>query len=227
MNINERMIKYLEYRGITPTSFEKRMGWGGAYLKKTKNPGYDKLIAFLNEFPKLRMDWLMYERGSMEYSFIEDKTDEMDIPEVLDDGVAAKISTTNGQPYYNVDFQGGFDVIMNDQTINPDYLIDFAPYNKDGVVWCNIIGQSMEPEIKSGSIVAIKPIQDWSEFIAFGEIYAIVTKNEQRMIKRLRKGSSDDSYTMISANRDYEPQEIKKSVITHIYQVLGSMQRLS
>ncbi len=37
MNINERMIKYLYIRGITPTSFEKSMGWGCAYLKKTKN----------------------------------------------------------------------------------------------------------------------------------------------------------------------------------------------
>ena len=25
MNINERMIKYLEYRGITPTSYEKML----------------------------------------------------------------------------------------------------------------------------------------------------------------------------------------------------------
>ena len=32
-----------------------------------------------------------------------------------------------GSPYYNVDFIGGFDLLMNDQTINPDIYINYPP----------------------------------------------------------------------------------------------------
>ena len=68
-----------------------------------------------------------------------------------------------GAPYYNVDFIGGFDLVLNDQTRNPDYYINFAPYNKEGVIWCNITGHSMEPELNNGDFIAMKemhsPIQ--------------------------------------------------------------------
>lgn len=32
-----------------------------------------------------------------------------------------------GVPYYDVDFYGGFDFAFNDQTIQPAFLIDYAP----------------------------------------------------------------------------------------------------
>ena len=45
------------------------------------------------------------------------------------------ISYTNGVPYYNVDFIGGFDIVLNDQTAKPEYLIDFKKYN-EATCWC-------------------------------------------------------------------------------------------
>ena len=71
------------------------------------------------------------------------------------------ISYTHGRPYFNVDFLGGFDIVLNDQTVLPEYNIDFKPYNKDGVMWCNITGHSMEPLVSSGDVIAIKEMKDW------------------------------------------------------------------
>ena len=134
-------------------------------------------------------------------------------------------SLTTGVPYYNVDFIGGFDIIFNDQTIAPEYLIDFAPYNK-ATCWCNITGHSMEPEINHGDIIALKEIPDHS-FLPFGEIYAIITSNGMRTIKRIGPASCPENYSLIPANRspEYGVQEIPKTFVFKVYQVLGCVKK--
>ena len=148
------------------------------------------------------------------------------------DNVAAKnengivISHKKGVPYYNVDFIGGFDMIINDQTINPEYYIQFKPYDK-ATCWCNITGHSMEPEISHGDIIALREIQDAS-FLPYGEIYAIVTTNEMRTVKRIGPSSNPDNYTLIPTNKspEYGTQELPKNMILRIFEVMGCMKRL-
>ncbi len=135
-------------------------------------------------------------------------------------------SYTTGVPYYNVDFIGGFDLIINDQTVTPEYLIDFKEYNK-ATCWCNITGHSMEPEITSGDIIALREVIDPS-FLPFGEIYAIITTNNMRTIKRIGPASSPENYSLIPTNKapEYGIQEIPKNMIYKVYEVLGCMKKL-
>lgn len=135
-------------------------------------------------------------------------------------------SYTTGVPYYNVDFIGGFDLIVNDQTVTPEYLIDFKEYNK-ATCWCNITGHSMEPEITSGDIIALREVVDPS-FLPFGEIYAIITTNNMRTIKRIGPASSPENYSLIPTNKapEYGIQEIPKNMIYKVYEVLGCMKKL-
>lgn len=138
-----------------------------------------------------------------------------------------QISYSSGRPYYNVDFLGGFDQLTNDQTTTPEYSIDFAPYNRSDVVWCNITGDSMEPRISSGDIIAIRPIHDWGVFLEYGKIYAIVTTNDIRTVKKVRKGSDKDHLLLVPENLDkYDEQEIQKTAIRHIFEVLGCIRKL-
>lgn len=134
-------------------------------------------------------------------------------------------SFTSGVPYFDVDFLGGFDIMFNDQTVNPEYYIDFKPFQK-ATCWCNITGHSMEPEINHGDIIALRRIDDWS-FLPFGEIYAIVTRNNMRTVKRLGPGSTDDTYMLIPSNKsgDYSRQEIRKDDIFAVFEVLGCMKK--
>lgn len=134
-------------------------------------------------------------------------------------------SYTRGVPYYNVDFIGGFDVVLNDQTATPEYLIDFRLYS-EATCWCNITGHSMEPEINSGDIIAIKRVEDFS-FLTTGEVYAIVTRNGLRTVKRLGPGTTPGAYTLISTNKapEYGPQELPKEMILAVFQVLGCVKK--
>lgn len=129
-----------------------------------------------------------------------------------------------GSPYYNVDFIGGFDMVMNDQTINPDYYINYPPYNKEGVVWCNLTGRSMEPELSNGDIIALKPMTSPIEYLPTGEIYAIITE-DYRTVKRIKMSDRTGFVRLIPSNKEYQEQEIPITMITKVYAVLGSIRK--
>ncbi len=138
------------------------------------------------------------------------------------------VSYTKGRPYYDVDFIGGFDLVMNDQTVLPQYFIDFEPYNKDGVLWCNITGHSMEPLISSGDLIAIKELGDWRDFILYGEVYGIITE-DMRTVKVVTKSKRGDNFLrLVPVNKsdEFQPQDIPVRLITHIFKVLGCMKRM-
>ena len=136
-------------------------------------------------------------------------------------------SFDKGKPYYNVDFVGGFDVLLNDQTINPEYLIDFRKY-EEADLWCNITGHSMEPLISNGDIIALKTLNDWKEFILYGEVYGIVTK-DMRTVKVVTRSDKGDGYFQlvpINKSEEYRSQDIPLKLITHVFKVLGCMKKL-
>jgi phage repressor protein C with HTH and peptisase S24 domain len=132
-----------------------------------------------------------------------------------------------GAPYYNVDFIGGFDIILNDQTRNPDYYINFMPYNKEGVIWCNITGHSMEPELNNGDFIAMKEMTDPIQYLPYGEVYGIVT-DSYRTVKRMGRSDKEGFVRLIPTNKspEYSDQDIPVSMIRKVYAVLGSMHTL-
>lgn len=132
-----------------------------------------------------------------------------------------------GRPYYDVDFIGGFDLIENSQEITPTYYIDFTPYNKDGVVWCNITGHSMEPAINHGDMIALKEVGDWREFWLKGEIYGIVTNSGLRTVKKVGASKSSGCVRLIPINQsqEYEAQDIALDKIAKVFQVVGAVKK--
>lgn len=183
----------------------------GAVSKMGNNTRRSTIDKISKSYPELNTNWLLTGEGSMLLNGLDS------VP---------KKSFTEGVPYYNVDFIGGFDIVLNDQTAKPEYLIDFKKYN-EATCWCNVTGHSMEPEITHGDIIALKKIEDKS-FLPLGEVYAIVTTNGMRTIKRLGPSTDPKCYTLVPTNKspEYGIQELPKNMIEHIYQVLGCMKRL-
>ncbi|WP_303913185.1 helix-turn-helix domain-containing protein [Bacteroides mediterraneensis] len=161
------------------------------------------------------MNWLLTGEGNMLSSESEK---EEKLPSVN--------QTYEGAPYFNVDFIGGFDVIVNDQTRNPDFYINYPPYNQEGVVWCNLTGHSMEPEISNGDIIALREVTTPIQYLPAGEIYGIVTE-EYRTVKRIRLSQKEGFVRLIPSNKSEEfcEQEIPISMILKVYAVLGSIRK--
>lgn len=160
---------------------------------------------------KVRKGWLVDGEGQ-----------KFRLPEKALENIPVRVSnnTRVGVPYYNVEFEMGYDSMVNDQTVNPEYRINFSPYNKADA-WCNAIGNSMHPTISGGDIIAIKEVLDPKSCLISGEIYAIVTTNDLRTIKRIK--DNGDTITLIPDNKDYPEQTISKEYIYKVYKVLGIM----
>lgn len=209
----DRFLQYLDFKGITENKATVECGLAQGLLHQAKSGksdlGAKTIEKVLITYQDLNKTWLLTGEGEM----------------LTTSTVAPVKNYKFGVPYYNVDFIGGFDLVYNDQTIAPEYLIDFAPYNT-ATCWCNITGHSMEPEISSGDIIALKEINDPS-FLPFGEIYAIVAINGQRTVKRIGPASTPDCYALIPSNKspEYGVQEIPKNYIYKIYQVLGCVKK--
>lgn len=129
----------------------------------------------------------------------------------------------SGVPYYDVDFCGGFDMVINDQTYLPAGYINLPQYGKADS-WANITGHSMEPLISNGDIIALRKIDDWQTYILYGEIYGIMT-DEWRTVKRVRKAQNPEYILLEPINKQYDEQEIPKSIIRGVWQVLGSVKK--
>ena len=127
-----------------------------------------------------------------------------------------------GVPYYNVDFELGFDFMENDQTTNPEYMINCQPYNKADA-WCNARGNSMYPTISSGDIIALKEVKDFHVLIS-GEIYGVVTVNGLRTIKRVV--DQGDTLLLKADNPEYSQQIIDKRDVLKVFLVMGSLKML-
>lgn len=225
-----RLKEYIDAKGLSIAYFEKSIGMSNAsFGKSLKNNGAigsDKLENILRVYPEINPGWLLTGRGSMLKTESAPLMDEQVV--VKEEEILPEVNYEyKGAPYYNVDFIGGFDLVLNDQSRNPDYYINFAPYNKEGVVWCNITGHSMEPELNNGDFIAMKEMRDPIEYLPYGEVYGIVT-DSYRTVKRIRMADRNGFVRLIPTNKspEYGEQEIPVSMIRKVYAVLGSMHRL-
>lgn len=213
--VKERLLLFIKEKGLSQKRFEETAHISNGYVNNLKaSPSSKVLQKIFYAFPDLSQSWLLTGEGSM----LQSDNIPADRP---------RMSYTEGKPYYNVDFTGGFDIVLNDQTAKPDYLIDFKKY-READCWCNITGHSMEPLISNGDIIAIKELKNWRDFILYGEAYGIVTE-DMRTVKIVTKSEKGDGYLhLVPVNKsvEYQPQDIPIKLITHVFKILGCMKKL-
>lgn len=117
----------------------------------------------------------------------------------------------------------------------PTEMIDTGDWFQDATAAMRVQGDSMSPEYKSGSIVALRQIND-SRIIMYGEDYVIET-DEIRVIKRLQRSDDPSCLMACSVNTEqwetgpmkgrliHEPFEIPKDSIRRLFLVLGEVRR--
>ena len=94
-----------------------------------------------------------------------------------------------------------------------------VPVFKEAEFLITVKGSSMIPKYNSGDIVACKrmPIDT---FFQWNKVYVLDTE-QGPLIKRVKKGSSDNTITIFSDNPNYEPFELPRTKIYHIALVVG------
>jgi hypothetical protein len=65
MEVKEKFKEYLVFKGVSPTSAERKLGWGVNAFTKAKSISVDRAKEFLFLFKDLSAEWLLRDEGDM------------------------------------------------------------------------------------------------------------------------------------------------------------------
>jgi hypothetical protein len=65
MNINSKIIQYLDYKGVSQREFTSKCNLSEGVLRRGKNIGSGYLINIKTNYPDLNMNWLLFDQGEM------------------------------------------------------------------------------------------------------------------------------------------------------------------
>jgi phage repressor protein C with HTH and peptisase S24 domain len=111
-------------------------------------------------------------------------------------------------------------------------MIDAGDWFRDATAAMRVHGDSMYPEYKSGSIAALREVNN-KRLVVYGQDYLIET-SEYRVIKRLQKSDFPQNWLACSVNEEkyestgrliHEPFDIHIDDVKRLYQVLGNVKR--
>lgn len=207
MGVKERLLEFLKAEGITNSEFTRKMGLSPAYIasmRKSMPP--EKVEKLMNLYPQINRDWLIYGDGEMYRDF----NDENINPHRLDRHLVPLIPAQA--------HAGSFEMYAEGVELNDCKKI-YSPYSGSQFA-IQVIGDSMEPEIKSGSVLFIEKINDQA-FIPWGNPMVLATENGS-LVKMLFPSSKGNDYLEArSYNEKYPPFEIPTSSIYGIYRIRG------
>ena len=217
--IKQNILLYLAQKGVSPYEFYKESGVTRGILQQNNGISEDNIARFLAYASDVSVEWLITGRGEMLSTMQEKKQEKSDSEEKLP---KVSYNPTIGKPYYDVDFLGGFNEIVNSQVTIPTNNIVIQGFEKADF-WCNVTGHSMEPKINHGDIIALHKCT--LEDIQYGEIYAVVL-DTLRTIKILRRSSDPKKLRFVPINTtDYDEQEYPVERIMNVFEVIGSISK--
>ena len=219
MEINERITAILTHYNLSVNEFVKKTGIKTVQAVYDMLHGKTKSISTAMEskiiscFPEISRAWLLTGEGEM----LNNNPTEPP-PEDAD---------TILIPVRNPDSRGGFD--FNEEVGTPTYTTGYLPFPtsiaRQGDVVIPIYGDSMEPTYKSGSMVLIREVELWREYLELGCAYVIGLVDDRRVIKTVMAGSDAEHFKLVSINPSFQPQEISKDIIRSVWRVIASVRR--
>lgn len=165
MNTKERIVEYLNYKGISITSMERCLGWGNGGFVKTKSISTDKTVEFLLQYPEVSPEWLLTGNGEM----IKQEEKELDRKENI------SVEVKELKPRIPYDAKAGkltemVDGVTIAQCEMKPTVHAFPNYDFTIIV----TGESMIPKYVSGDEVACLRINQAS-FIQWGRVHVLDT----------------------------------------------------
>lgn len=185
------------------------------------------VIKLGSKFPQINIDYILNGEGTLfskdepqpksNLAEIED-LDEPPLPKIVD-----KEEEGNIKYFYDVQASASnLEFYSDDLAAFYDYnLLKIQGFGNDCVAF-TVTGDSMYPTAKEKDIVVFKPLEVYD--IINGEIYIVISRDGQRMIKRLVLDEKKKKIKCISDNEDkhlYPTFTIDPDRVLKIYRVLG------
>lgn len=166
-----------------------------------------------------------FERVGMEYeNRDEDEERERSETPIL---ITDKMSKDVLVPYYDVDFAGGWSSEELFAQHKPSFFITIPDFKRAELA-CNLIGNSISQRIKSGSIIGLRKVEDWQTYFPTNEVYAVVTRNNLRTVKLVRRAKEKGFIELVPAplpeynDPPYQTETVPQDYIVEFYQVVAT-----
>lgn len=217
---------------VNPTVIENIVG------KRGGSPSY-KVIESTCANANISADWLITGVGEMLTQEVmktfTEKSDE-DLPQVNEKPVQYQRSpfffqedrsvitkdTPGAIPLVSKRAIGGLtngDMNIMEEDIKGYYVIPKFRFNHVDFL-IEVTGDSMIPKIFPGDIVGCS-ILTQPQYIQWGKMYLLATKEDGLIVKRIKKSSDSNSLLAISENDYYDPFDIPKEDIMGMARVIG------
>lgn len=209
MNTKDRILDFIEFRGISKREFYLKTGLSNGFLDKVDNVGSDKLEKIISNYKDLSLTWLVTGSGDM---IIEENQK-----------VIAKQTRdiAKGIPLIPIEAMAGFgrgERSVSKSDIEEHYVI---PMFKKVDFLIRIHGDSMLPKLSNGDVVACRYIENLL-FIQWNNIYVLDTSSQGAVVKRL-EDADDEHIKCVSDNVKYKPFIVPKMDIRSIALVVGAI----
>lgn len=224
-NIKERVLHIADIKHLTKEKFFASIGttYGNFKGKNKETPlNSDVLANILSLYPDISPEWLL--KGSGSILIKEFGKSKINIDDVVTDNDRfgelkdEVIPYGKGLPLIPISaMAGAFNGEVNIIEYECEHFV--VPTFKGADFLISVKGSSMYPKYSPGDIVACKKLS-LDTFFQWNKVYVVDT-DQGPLIKRVKKGSSDNMILIVSDNHEYEPFELSRSSIYHIALVLG------
>lgn len=209
--IKQRIIEYADCKGISKYEIYQKSGISKGILSQTNGITEENLLKFLRFYKDISPIWLLTGKGPMTTSNIPQPSDiPLATPSPMGD---------QGIPLLPVSAMAG--ALSGDVSVL-EYECEryVVPAFQGADFLIPVKGSSMYPKYSSGDIVACKRVPASDLFFQWNKVYVLDT-DQGPLIKRIRRGSSDDTVLIVSDNTAYEPFELRRDQIRGVALVIG------
>ena len=140
-------------------------------------------------------------------------------------GNSIDISSTDYRlvPIVHIDSVGGMHS-ANSIVSEPQYIEGYAPFTdaKDGDICIIQSGDSMVPTCPSGSLLLLRQVTNWKEYLGYGNIFVLELTDGRRITKEVTRYDENprDYVWCVSHNPNVPDEELPKSMIASVWKVI-------
>lgn len=136
---------------------------------------------------------------------------------------ASRNTATTGTPLIHIDSVGG--VHSENAIISPEYIERYIPFPDavNGDVCIYQSGDSMTPTIPSGAILHLREVENWRDYIGYGNYFVLLLADGRRITKQVCRYDEDPvNYVLCrSINPEHSDEEIPRSFIRRMFKVVN------
>ena len=217
----EKLKEFMSYKGISAIDLAQLLD-----VRRSTIYAYQRTKSFHEETRSALRDAIGFDVSNYSSQDAALRDSKTSIRTKQQTGRYKHTPRNKGVPVYDVELTAtAVESMENYTALEPEYYLDI-PFFRDCDFAGKVVGDSMYPKYRHGSIIVCKRITAWQKFFEAGRAYLVITRTDNfRAVKYLQEDDTDNDYLwLLSHNAEsFPPQRIPKDEILELYLVKGQI----